>query len=85
MSTDQDRPLLVRSVTSRLERDPSSWLLVLDNADDYDLFVGTAWGGKSISSYTPNEGRVLITTRNHQIQSLCGEQDRFRGHPGLGA
>lgn len=65
MSTDQDRPLLVRSVTSRLERDPSSWLLVLDNADDYDLFVGTAWGGKSISSYTPNEGRVLITTRKH--------------------
>ena len=68
VSTSQDRPLLARNVTARLERDPSSWLLVLDNADDYNLFVGKTRAGNAISSYVPKEGRVLITTRDPRFR-----------------
>lgn len=68
VTTSQDRPRLARNVTARLEEDPSSWLLVLDNADDFDLFVGTAGRESAISSYVPKEGRVLITTRNSRFQ-----------------
>ena len=67
-STSQDHRLLARNVTARLEKDPSSWLLVLDNADNYDLFVETAGGREAISSYVPKEGRVLLTTRDRQFQ-----------------
>lgn len=70
LSTSQDRPLLARSVTARLEEDPSSWLLVLDNADDYDRFVGIAGQGNAISRYVPKEGRVLITTRDRRFQGM---------------
>ena len=67
-STSQDRRLLARNVTARLEKDPSTWLLVLDNADNYDLFVETAGGREAISSYVPKDGRVLLTTRDRQFQ-----------------
>ena len=70
LSTSQDRPLLARSVTARLERDPSSWLLILDNADNYDRFVEIAGEGYAISSYIPKEGRVLITTRDPRFQGM---------------
>lgn len=69
-STSQDRLLLARRVTARLEGDPSSWLLVLDNADDYDRYVGIAGEGNAISNYIPNEGRVLITTRDPRFQGM---------------
>ena len=68
LSPSQDRPLLARNVTTRLESDSKSWLLILDNADNYDLFVKTAGGGKAISNYVPREGRVLITTRDPRFQ-----------------
>lgn len=68
LSISQDRPRLAREVTARLEEDPDSWLLILDNADDFDLFVGTAGRENAISSYVPREGRVLITTRNSRFQ-----------------
>lgn len=68
MSTSQDFHLLAEKVTARLEKDPSSWLLVLDNADNYDLFVGIAGRKNSISNYVPKEGRVLITTRDPRFQ-----------------
>ena len=64
----QDRQSLARNVTIELEKDPTSWLLVLDNADNHDLFVETTGGWNSISSYVPKTGRVLITTRNKLFQ-----------------
>ncbi len=68
LSPFQDRPFLARNVTARLEKDSSSWLLILDNADNYDLFIRTAGVGNAISNYVPREGRVLITTRDPRFQ-----------------
>ena len=70
LSTSQDRPLLARRVTARLERDPNSWLLVLDNADDFDRYIGIAGDRNAISNYVPKEGRVLITTRDRRFQGM---------------
>ncbi|KAF5536997.1 gamma-glutamylputrescine oxidoreductase [Fusarium mexicanum] len=41
------------------------WLMIVDNADDLDLFCGT--GG--LSQYLPTcpQGKLLVTTRNRQI------------------
>ena len=82
VTTSQDRPLLARNVTARLEKDPSSWLLVLDNADDYHLFVGTAGGANAISSYLPREGRVLITTRDPRFHgTIAAARDGLKVKP----
>lgn len=82
VSTSQDRPLLARNVTARLERDPSSWLLVLDNADDYNLFVGKTAAGNAINSYVPKEGRVLITTRDPRFRgTVAAAKDGLHVEP----
>lgn len=41
------------------------WLMVVDNADDLDLFYGTS----GLSRYLPTcaQGQLLITTRNKQV------------------
>ena len=67
-NTSQDLHVLARGVTAKLEKDPDSWLLVLDNADNFDIFVETAGGRNAISSYIPKSGRVLITTRDRRLQ-----------------
>ena len=64
----QDVQSLARNVTAKLEKDPTSWLLALDNADNIDLFVETTGGRDTIRSYIPKIGRVLITTRNRLFQ-----------------
>ena len=81
-SNSQDRPLLARNVTDRLQNDPNSWLLVLDNADNYNLFVGTSRGANAISSYVPKEGRVLITTRDPRFQgTVAAAKDGLHVEP----
>ena len=64
----RDLQSLAQNVTIGLEKDPTSWLLVLDNADNHDLFVDTTGGRDSISSYVPKTGRILVTTRNKLFQ-----------------
>ena len=50
---------------SRLVLDElDNFLLVLDNADDLDQFLGRAPGTKNLSSYLPSKGDILITTRD---------------------
>ena len=81
-SNSQDRPLLARNVTDRLQNDPNSWLLILDNADDYDLFVGTSRGANAISNYVPKEGRILITTRDPRFQgTVAAAKDGLHVEP----
>ena len=41
-----------------------NFLLVLDNADDLDQFLGRAPGTTNLSSYLPSKGDILITTRD---------------------
>ena len=40
------------------------FLLVLDNADDLEQFLGKAPGTTNLSSYLPSKGDILITTRD---------------------
>ena len=50
---------------SRLVLDElDNFLLVLDNADDLDQFLGRAPGTTNLSSYLPSKGDTLITTRD---------------------
>ena len=77
-----DRHSSARSVTARLEKDASSWLLILDNADKYNLFVETAEGQNLISSYVPKAGRVLITTRDPRLQgTIAAAKDGLKVTP----
>ena len=50
---------------SRLVLDElENFLLILDNADDLDQFLGRAPGSRNLSSYLPSKGDILITTRD---------------------
>lgn len=57
----------------RLEENPDDWLIILDNADDLEAFVGTEPSSSqatshSISRFLPRHGRLLITTRDRRFQ-----------------
>ncbi|KAI1132527.1 hypothetical protein F5Y10DRAFT_196580 [Nemania abortiva] len=71
-----DVKMLVKTALSR--EDSGRWLLIIDNADDTDLFFGPA----RLSDYIPfsKTGSVLFTTRNHQVTvnlniPKCGTYD----------
>ncbi|KAF4630922.1 hypothetical protein G7Y89_g7212 [Cudoniella acicularis] len=51
------------------------WVLIIDNADDAQLFETT--GDSSLSSYLPdsNLGGILFTTRNHEVATDHAEAD----------
>ena len=54
---------LVKAALSRVNA--GRWLLVIDNADDIDLFFGRT----GLSHYLPfsKKGSILFTTRNHEV------------------
>ncbi|KAI5460912.1 hypothetical protein BGZ63DRAFT_388024 [Mariannaea sp. PMI_226] len=64
---DDDKADVKILVKAALSRDDlgRSWLLIIDSADDADLFFGPA----NLSNYLPfsKTGSILFTTRNHQI------------------
>jgi hypothetical protein len=64
-------------MVKRYLEDPKSakWLLVLDEADDKELFQGTASDFK-LMDYIPKtrHGQVLITTRDSRVVGLCDGQ-----------
>ncbi len=57
-----DVKALIKATLSR--EDLGKWLLIIDNADDMDLFFGPT----GLSDYLPfsKTGSILFTTRNHQ-------------------
>ncbi|KAI0436440.1 hypothetical protein F4803DRAFT_557012 [Xylaria telfairii] len=61
--TNSDVKSLVKAELSR--ENINQWLLVIDNADDVELFFG---GQTPLSYYLPfsRKGSILLTTRNHQ-------------------
>ena len=62
---------MLEHVTLELESTPTDWLLVLDNADNLDEYlgrVGTEEIENDISKHVPRQGRILITTRDSRFQ-----------------
>src|ERR1700722_368582 len=78
---------VVRDVFAWLsDADNGSWLLVLDNADDQDMFFGPTRRSRShlqqqqgmLAQYLPQSayGSTLITTRDRRIGERFAEQDQ---------
>ncbi len=65
-----DSSSLLKQIGKRLEETSGDWLLILDNADHLDQFMGTGNQDNSISisQYIPRRGRILITTRDRRFQ-----------------
>lgn len=68
-----DLSIVLDKTRRRLEETSGEWLLILDNADDLDAFLGR--GPKqdnedefAISRFIPRQGRILITTRDRRFQ-----------------
>ena len=62
---DEDKADIKALVKAALSRENAGrWLLIIDNADDMDLFFGPT----SLSDYLPfsRMGSILFTTRNHE-------------------
>jgi tetratricopeptide (TPR) repeat protein len=76
-STPQDIGTLLERTREKLESLAGDWLLILDNADHLDDFIGTSNGSTlSISKYVPRHGRILITTRDRRFQgSIAAASD----------
>ena len=61
---DEDNTDVKALVQTALGRTTGCWLLIVDNADNAELF-----GSKQLSYYLPfnQKGSILLTTRNHDI------------------
>ncbi|OAP55793.1 hypothetical protein AYL99_09945 [Fonsecaea erecta] len=71
-SEDED---VRESVRRRLESDESGkWLLVVDNADDMEVLVGSSENPDGIFQYLPqsDNGRILFTTRFRRVAAAIG-------------
>jgi hypothetical protein len=65
--TKDDVSMTLEKTRRKLEEMSGEWLLILDNADDLDEFLGRGTKQEdddefSISKFIPRQGRVLITT-----------------------
>jgi tetratricopeptide (TPR) repeat protein len=80
---------IVKSVYDWLSEDDSGlWLLVLDNADDQEMFFGSSGGSTSqdvlqqqlgpLTQYLPRSalGSTLITTRDRRVGERFAERDK---------
>ena len=62
---------MLEHVTLELESTPTDWLLVLDNADNLDEYLGRVGAEETendISKHVPRQGRILVTTRDSRFQ-----------------
>ncbi|TQV94411.1 hypothetical protein V2A60_002556 [Cordyceps javanica] len=67
---DEDHADVESLVKTALSESVYSWLLVIDNADDAELFSDSS-GTVSLSKYLPfcHNGSILFTTRNRQVST----------------
>jgi hypothetical protein len=69
ISSTEDIAALLERTRDKLEELAGDWLLILDNADHLNDFVGGPEKDElSISNYVPRRGRILITTRDRRFQ-----------------
>ena len=61
---EQSNDDMILKRSRRVLEELDKFLLVLDNADDLDQFLGRAPGTTNLSSYLPSKGDILITTRD---------------------
>jgi hypothetical protein len=72
--SNEDILLVLDKTRRKLEEIPNEWLLILDNADDLDDFLGRVPSSRgsdeemSIARFLPRHGRMLITTRDRRFQ-----------------
>ena len=59
-----DHSVMAEKTRMFLESSVQDWLLVIDNADTFDDFVGDLGSEQSIGRFVPRRGRVLVTTRD---------------------
>ncbi len=76
------------------QEETGEWLMVLDNADDHDVFFKTKHGllsleaeGRTVADYIPQsvQGRVLITTRDRRVGESLANRVRAISVPCLTA
>lgn len=71
-SSNDDLSIVLDKTRRKLEENPNEWLLILDNADDLDGFLGRTPSlddeGLSMGRFLPRHGRMLITTRDRRFQ-----------------
>ncbi|KAF2623203.1 hypothetical protein BU25DRAFT_414482 [Macroventuria anomochaeta] len=77
MHSAVDSSNILEITRRKLEDSSDSWLLILDNADDMDAFLGRDINcddsqGLSIGQFLPRHGRMLITTRDRRFQGTVG-------------
>lgn len=69
ISSQEDIGPLLERTRDKLEELAGDWLLILDNADHLNEFMGASGKDEpSISKYVPRRGRILITTRDRRFQ-----------------
>ena len=72
-----DLVAVLEGARRKLEDSQNEWLLILDNTDDLDVFLGSGASQHliddlSISRFLPRYGRMLITTRDRRLQGTIG-------------
>ncbi|KAK4097167.1 hypothetical protein N658DRAFT_527257 [Parathielavia hyrcaniae] len=69
VSSEDDLTGFLERTRDRLEELAGDWLLILDNADHLDDFIGAAGSNEfSMSNYIPRRGSILITSRDRRFQ-----------------
>jgi hypothetical protein len=68
---DKDDADVKTPVQNALSNSAGSWLWLLDNTDDIELFFGH--NGPRLVNYLPfsHQGSILVTTRNHKAAVKC--------------
>ncbi|KAG5787516.1 hypothetical protein H9Q69_013417 [Fusarium xylarioides] len=72
-SEDEDAKDVVRQYLS--SKEAGSWFLVVDNADDVEVFHNSTHLGGGILSFLPSceNGRTLFTTRSRKVASVAAK------------
>ncbi len=58
---------VLAQVDRTLKDGPTSWILILDNADNLQMFRDRSGDGICINDYLPSRGRILLTTQDRRF------------------
>lgn len=71
--TTNDPSSILEATRRELENRYKDWLLVLDNVDSLERFLGQVGEETPISQYIPRKGRILMTTRDRRFQGTVAK------------